>query len=213
MRKRKTLEQFITEARAVHGYTYDYSDVVYVQTHRKVWIYCHTHGYFDQTPSKHKNGQGCRICFGDRIRNRQLRTKSEFVIVSNEIHNNRYTYDNAVYINDNEKVLITCSIHGDFPQSPANHHMGDGCPKCARMLKSLNSRRSHAEFVRLASLKHDNKYTYDNVKYFANCIKISITCSHHGDFSQLPTMHLRGQGCPKCAAKKLYRKYKGRSYN
>ena len=46
MTRRKTLEQFITEARAVHGGKYDYSKVEYKNTNTKVCIICPTHGEF-----------------------------------------------------------------------------------------------------------------------------------------------------------------------
>lgn len=45
-KKRKTLEEFIKEAREVHGYKYDYSKVIYKNTHSKIKIICKKHGEF-----------------------------------------------------------------------------------------------------------------------------------------------------------------------
>lgn len=59
---RKTTEQFIAEAKAVHGDKYDYSKVEYVNNNTKVCIICPTHGEFWQIPKSHLNGNGCKKC-------------------------------------------------------------------------------------------------------------------------------------------------------
>ena len=66
MGKKKTTEEFIEEAKKVHGNKYDYSKVVYVNSATKVSIVCPTHGVFIQTPNQHLRGGGCRGC--DNIR-------------------------------------------------------------------------------------------------------------------------------------------------
>ena len=60
---RKTTEQFIAEAKAVHGGKYDYSKVNYIDNSTKVCIICSTHGEFWQYPKDHLNGSGCRKCY------------------------------------------------------------------------------------------------------------------------------------------------------
>lgn len=59
---RKTKEQFIQQAKAVHGDLYDYSKVTYHNTHTKVDIVCTKHGLFKQQPEKHLHGAGCPSC-------------------------------------------------------------------------------------------------------------------------------------------------------
>lgn len=59
---RKNTEQFIAEAKAIHGDKYDYSKVSYINNSTKVSIVCSTHGDFLQTPSSHLSGQGCPKC-------------------------------------------------------------------------------------------------------------------------------------------------------
>jgi len=53
-------------------------------------------------------------------------------------------------------------------------------------------------FIVKANKIHNNKYLYENVNYINNNTKVIITCPLHGDFTQLPTNHLAGQGCPEC---------------
>ena len=60
--KRKTLEQFISEAREIHGDYYDYSKVVYERSDEPVTIICPVHGEFKQSPSSHLSGHGCPSC-------------------------------------------------------------------------------------------------------------------------------------------------------
>ena len=49
----KILENFVKEAREIHGDVYDYSFVKYKNTHTKVKILCKNHGYFWQLPKNH----------------------------------------------------------------------------------------------------------------------------------------------------------------
>lgn len=55
------------------------------------------------------------------------------------------------------------------------------------------------EFVEKAILVHGNKYDYSCTEYTVSREKVIIICPAHGKFLQLPTSHLQGNGCPKCA--------------
>lgn len=59
---RKDIEEFIIGAKAVHGDIYDYSKVEYTNSHTDVTIVCPIHGEFQQTPSNHLSGKGCKHC-------------------------------------------------------------------------------------------------------------------------------------------------------
>jgi len=62
MPRRKTIEEFIEDARRVHGDKYDYSEVDYKNNKTKVSIICKKHGLFYQTPNDHLSGYGCKKC-------------------------------------------------------------------------------------------------------------------------------------------------------
>lgn len=62
MSKRKTTEQFIEDARAIHGDKYDYSKVEYVNSRTKVCIICPIHGEFFQEANGHIQGKKCYLC-------------------------------------------------------------------------------------------------------------------------------------------------------
>lgn len=58
MSEKKTTEDFITEARMVHGNRYDYSKTVYGNALSKLIVTCREHGDFTTLPNKHL----CRNC-------------------------------------------------------------------------------------------------------------------------------------------------------
>lgn len=60
--KKKTLDQFIQEAKNIHGDTYDYGKVDYINGETPVEIICNKHGSFFQKPVNHLRGKGCKLC-------------------------------------------------------------------------------------------------------------------------------------------------------
>lgn len=60
--EKKTTEQFIEEAKEVHGNKYDYSKVNYQGNKKKVEVICPKHGSFFMTPLYHLQGHGCLYC-------------------------------------------------------------------------------------------------------------------------------------------------------
>lgn len=192
--KRKTKEQFIEEARKVHGDRYDYSKVEYVNNSTKVCIICSQHGEFWQTPKIHLKGFGCSKCT-----NKHNYTTEEWVNKTKQVHGDKYDYSKVTYNSSHEKVCIICPIHGEFWQMPYLHINGrNGCPECNQFKKSNTD-----EFVEKVKKIHGNKYDYSKVKYINAYTKVRIICPNHGEFFQTPHMHLLGQGCPKCRSSKL----------
>lgn len=57
-----SVDEFIQRSHQVHGELYDYTRVVYTNTHTKVQIVCSLHGEFLQTPLNHLHGAGCPVC-------------------------------------------------------------------------------------------------------------------------------------------------------
>lgn len=61
--KFRTTEDFIAQARAVHGDLYDYSDTRYELIKDAVTINCKIHGSFQQSAEGHLVGKGCKYCW------------------------------------------------------------------------------------------------------------------------------------------------------
>jgi hypothetical protein len=210
--KRKTKEEFIADARAVHGDKYDYSKVEYVNQLTKVVIVCPEHGEFLQTPKAHLNGHGCRLCGNKKCsevnKNKKktynLRKKYDtesFINEAKEIHGDKYDYSKVVYKNKNTPVRIICPTHGEFLQRPYEHlNQKSGCPECANKKRHDFFVKRGEDFVKEATELFNGKYDYDKVVYYNTSTKVIITCRKHGDFLCAPHNHLRGRGCPICKA-------------
>ena len=194
MSKKLTKQQFIEESIKAHGNKYDYSLVEYKNTEEKVKIICPVHGVFEQSPKKHKKGQGCPKC----TKGRKNKTFEEFVKEANQVHNNKYNYFNDCWLNVTEKIKIICPVHGEFYQTPHAHLRGQGCPKCSNEKKGKYQSKTTEEFIKKAKEIHGDKYDYSSVNYIKNKTKIEIICPAHGSFWQTPSSHLNYSGCPKC---------------
>jgi hypothetical protein len=62
--KNKTTEEFIKQAKVVHGNLYTYLNTIYIKSSTKIKIICNKrgHGEFEQSPSDHLQGHGCPKC-------------------------------------------------------------------------------------------------------------------------------------------------------
>ena len=120
-----TTEEWIERAKKVHGDRYDYSKTKYCGSNKMVTITCPKHGDFEQTAYSHLSGNGCPMCNGG-----VSMTQKEFIDGAKRVHNGKYDYDNAKYVNAREKGAIKCHRHGIFYQTPEQHLRGQGCPKC-----------------------------------------------------------------------------------
>ena len=196
-----TQEEFINEAREIHGDKYDYSKVEYKTKKDKVCIICPKHGEFWQIAQSHLSGHGCPKCAIEKAGETQRLSKEEFIKKAREIHGDRYDYSKVEYVNSQTKVCIICPEHGEFLQVPNAHLGGCGCPKCAGK-DVLNT----DEFIRRAKEVHGDRYDYSKVEYVNSQTKVCIICPEHGEFWTTPNNHLRGKGCPNCVG--LRKEYK-----
>ena len=199
IRKRtSTCDKFIERAKDIHGEKYDYSKVEYVNSQTKVVIICPVHGEFYQTPNSHLNGEGCIGCARDGFREKFAMSKDEFIKRSQEIHNDKYDYSNVEYVNNVTKVCIICPEHGEFLQMPMSHLKGNGCVECGKLMSAKTRTSTTDEFIKKAKDVHGDKYDYSNVEYVDSFTAVKIQCPIHGEFNQLPTYHLSGNGCSEC---------------
>ena len=185
--KKLNTEEWINKAKSVHGDKYDYSKSIYINSREKVKIICPKHGEFWQKANEHLNGHGCKLCGGTS----KLNT-NDFIAKSREVHGDKYNYSLVDYKSMRDKVCIICPKHGEFWQLPLSHLNGSACPKC----KGVNL--TNEEWINKAKEIHGNKYDYSKTVYINSYEKIKIICPKHGEFWQLPSKHIMGQGCPKC---------------
>lgn len=124
----------------------------------------------------------------------------KFIQKANNVHNNKYDYSEAIYVNSYTKLKIRCPLHGIFEQRPNSHVSNkDGCPTCGSLSKQAKFKDSTVTFIEKAQRIHGHFYEYPRTKYGNNNNeKVIITCKVHGDFLQAPRTHLEGKGCKLC---------------
>jgi len=64
------------------------------------------------------------------------------------------------------------------------------------------------QFITKAVRSHGNKFDYSKVYYENNKTNVCIICKAHGEFWQMPSHHLNGNACPKCAHEKSHENQK-----
>lgn len=199
-----TEEEFIKKANYVHNNFFIYDNCNFKNVNSEVKVTCPIHGEWFPKANNHLSGMNCPQCSKEGIKheitllkpknNSTTRYTTEtFIEKSNKVHNNEYSYNKTFYEKNNKKVIVTCSIHGDFEVTPNHHLSGRGCPKCAG-----NARLNTETFAKKANIIHNYKYSYDKTNYEKTHKNVIIECPIHGVFEMSPANHLKGQGCPKC---------------
>lgn len=194
----RTTEQFIVEAQSVHGNLYDYSLSVYAGLHTKLFILCGLHGGFHQSPNNHLKGAGCPRCAVERRAAAVRKSQFDFLNDARTTHGDKYTYSD--YVDDRTRILINCSIHGDFQQLPNSHLNGRGCPSCALNVIASKLRVPFSDLLLRFRCKHGYIYDYDESSYTDTRGVIRAKCATHGWFEQGVQAHLAGGGCQRCGS-------------
>jgi len=134
-----------------------------------------------------------------------LNKEEIFINKANIKHNFKYNYSKVKYKDSLTNITIICPIHGEFEQTPQNHLRGRGCKLCANDKKRQKMQMSYDFFIKKAQEIHNNKYDYTKTNLLERDEngKISIICPIHGEFKIKPSLHLKGQGCPKCKGRGL----------
>ena len=128
-------------------------------------------------------------------------TTESWVEKAKKKYGNKFDYTKSIYVDSNTKLEIICPQHGSFYQLPGNH-MKQNCPNCAMTSKINKLSTGLNGFIIKAKQVHGEKYNYNKVIYKNGNTKIIINCPIHGDFLQVPSSHLSGNGCDKCARDK-----------
>jgi len=159
-KQKKTLNEFITQSKEVHGDTYDYSNVEYVDNKTNVKIICKLHGEFYPTPNGHLRGTGCPKCSIIKQHEKQKKTLNEFITQSKEVHGDTYDYSNVEYVDTKTNVKIICKLHGEFYPTPNNHLRGSGCPVC----KSSKGEKEIIKLLKKYKINYLTQYSFDDLK-------------------------------------------------
>jgi len=127
---RSNLGEFISKANIKHNSKYIYDLVKYSKSNEHVTIICPIHGEFEQVANEHLKGRGCKLCGTTLTTTKITKSQSQFEHDANTIHQYKYSYTSAKYVNNYTKIDIICPTHGVFAQEPTMHLLGQGCSNC-----------------------------------------------------------------------------------
>lgn len=197
--KQDLIEKFICEAKAVHGDKYDYSESKWNGFKEKIKIICPEHGPFLMDRQHHiLRKQGCPVCAN--LKKGTFLTTEEFIEKAKKLYGDLYTYEKTIYKDWYSKVLITCSIHGDFEvtagQFLTKHSV---CPGC-KSDKYRNTIIKKSEIVFWDNMKKSNKNVELLEEWKGMCTKTKfkcLTCNH--EWITTPQTLMKAViGCPVC---------------
>lgn len=118
-------DDIISRFEVVHGDTYNYCRVVYVNMFTEVCILCSLHSVFYQKPSTHLGGSGCPKCAGKNI------TEDVFILRMNEKQHSKIKYVSG-FVNMTTSCVFSCEKHGEFNCKPTQYlNSKHGCRLCA----------------------------------------------------------------------------------
>lgn len=199
MTKKLTQEEFIKRVRALYGDAYDFTISEYINTETDIKFICPIHGEVKKRPADLMRGKGCPKCGRIKGHKSQLKTTEQFIEEARAVHGDYYDYSKVNYVDAKTPVIITCPVHGDFPQKPYVHLRGHGCWPCSKGIMT------EAEFIEKARDKFGDRFDYSLVKITGNQTKVKIICPVHGVIEQTPYNHLKYKsGCYKCSGQKGY---------
>lgn len=191
----KTTEQFIKEAKEIHGDFYDYSLTEYISFHKPLKILCNIHGIFEQTPASHLYGSGCPECGIISSATTRRMTNEDFINRVSEIYPD-YDFSSSQYSTGSDCIVdFICPVHGLVSNKTQNILYGEAktpCPDCNSKQKTLD------EFKRKSNELHKNRYDYSLVNYNIMSDLVDIVCPIHGVFKQSVSAHISGKGCYSC---------------
>lgn len=118
------------------------------------------------------------------------------------VHNCKYTYDSAVFVNARTPFLITCPKHGDFLQQPRAHKRGQGCRQCFFEVNSEGRKKSKELVSEQLESAVGHKFVVDhNFEYTNAYSRANMRCKKCGVTSNksIYMVLFHAPGCLECA--------------
>ena len=194
-----TTEEFIYEAKKIHGDKYDYSESEVINNKIPVKIFCKKcQNYFLQRASIHLNGGDCKCYKREKLSKASSSSTREFISKMKNKFPGKFIYDKVKYINNTKKVEVFCKrCKTYFWQKPYKLLIGYGCSNCFMDRIKEGKKLSIEEFIKRGK---PNLFDYSRIKEIKSSIdKLPIFCKKCNNlFWQNYHDHFKGYGCPYC---------------
>ena len=194
----KAKNKFINDATIIHNNKYDYSKLNYISAKEKIIITCLIHGDFEQIPNSHLNGNGCKKCANEKVKERMSIPWDIYKEDLQKIHNNKYNYSKVVWKGVDVDITVECPIHGEFKIRPVDHKRERGCRTCFKETFIPYNKLNTQKFIEKSIEIWGNKYDYSKTNYVDAKTNVIVICKKHGDFNITPNSHSQ-RGCSKCS--------------
>lgn len=143
--KKTNLFDFLEIAKITHDNYYSYDKFNYINNSTKSIITCPIHGDFEQSPEKHKAGQGCKQCGIKKAARLRTMSQEDFIERCKSFYkNDEFDFSKTVFVNTSSKVIVTCKYHGDILMNPQNLLKGMSCKRCS----SIRTKKKLFKFTR-----------------------------------------------------------------
>lgn len=199
---KKNTKEFIELSKNKHGEKYEYTEVIYKNSHEKVKITCPIHGVFQQYPYDHYNGHGCPKC--GRLISKNEDEIAQFII--NIVGENNVERHNRSILNGKEidiyipKLKIGVEYNGLIWHSEKNgkdryYHLEKtiNCNKNGvRLIQIFEDEYNEHKDIVLSKIKHILKLDNSPKIYGRKTIIKVITKEIAKDF--LEKNHIQGYG-------------------
>ena len=198
-RRKLTTSAVIDQIKLVHGEKYSFDKFVYTGNQNKAIVTCSVHGDFTIRPNDLKQGYGCKKCGVESRNIKKTLTQDEVIDQIKLVHGEKYSFERFVYTGNQNKSIVTCSIHGYFTILPNNLKQGYGCKNCGMESRKFKNTRTQDEVIDQIKLVHGEKYSFERFVYTGATNKVIVTCKIHGDFTIRTDSLKNGSGCSGCA--------------
>jgi hypothetical protein len=139
-------------------------------------------------------GSGCRDCGYEKAGNKN---RTPFEEIEEIVSKTSYVLVSKTRTAHNEKVILKCEIHGEFPISLDRLKEGQGCFKCGHAKGRIKTRISHEDFC-----KRISHFGYDVLtSYVTSHTYVTVKCPKHGEFTSIAYSLMQGHGCSACASR------------
>ena len=182
---------------------YDFSKFEYRGSASKSTVVCSKHGDFLSHYESLISGHGCPACGKESsIATRRWSADDVFVQMKNMFPDLDFPHIREDFTSVTDPIRCLCPKHGEFTKAPHKMLSGaQGCPECGKE-RSISSRvLSRDEVIRRFKDAHGDTYDYSKVEYTTIDVPVTIVCPEHGDFKQIPQVHMTGAGCFLCSLK------------
>ncbi len=194
------VDNFRAKLQAKFGDKYTFNDNDYRGVDYSMVLVCKYHGEFraapreiltDRATGRHSHRE-CPVCEGRKVASPPI-TAAEFFERMHQIYGDKYDFSISKFENKSSNIEFKCPEHGLQSHKASSLLSGCGCDYCS-------GRRFYGpDFIKLARLKHGDKYDYSQVGEITNIRQeVMIGCPIHGFYPQKVELHLRGHGCPEC---------------